>query len=175
MGDFINKDFKAFGEVANPRTRAEMLDESLDIIKGLQSGTSFSFTGKHYQVTEECFKPVPIQTPHVPVWVAAHWPFKRPLRRAARWDGVLPRQWNAGPITPPVIREISDYIKEYRELDTPFEIIKYGLTDGKNPVQDRNLVQAYSTAGATWWIEEIFPSRGSLKQIRERITVGPPH
>ena len=174
LGDFINKDFKAFGEVSNARTRAEMLDEGLNIIKGLQSGTSFSFSGRHYQVAEECFKPLPIQTPHVPVWVAAHWPFKRPLRRAAHWDGVLPRQWSAGPITPAVIQEISSYIKEHRELDTPFDIIKYGLTKGKNLTEDLNLVKAYGKAGATWWIEEIFPSRGSLKQIQERIIIGPP-
>ena len=175
LGDLANKDFKAFGETTGPRTRARMLDESLEIIAGLQSGQPFSFTGKHYQVTEAMFMPVPVQSPRVPVWVAAHWPFKRPLQRAARWDGVLPRQWSAGPITPAVLGEIANTISRYRKVDTPFDIIKYGLTEGKNLAQERALVQAYGAAGATWWIEEIFSGRGTLKKIQDRIDAGPPH
>lgn len=175
LGDLANKDFKAFGETIGPRTRARMLDESLEIIAGLQSGQPFSFTGKHYQVTEAMFMPVPVQSPRVPVWVAAHWPFKRPLQRAARWDGVLPRQWSAGPITPAVLGEIANTISRYRKVDTPFDIIKYGLTEGKNLAQERALVQAYGAAGATWWIEEIFSGRGTLKKIQDRIDAGPPH
>jgi len=174
VGDYIVKDFKAFGEVAGPRTRAEMLDESLEILAGLQSGEPFHYTGKHYQVTEALFKPTPVQSPRIPVWVAAHWPFKRPLRRAARWDGVLPLPWNAGPITPAVIREMAAYIAEHRTIDTPFDIIKYGVTEGKDLAKDRSLVQEYETAGATWWVEEIYSSRGTLKQIQKRIAAGPP-
>lgn len=174
LGDMVNKDFKAFGEVSSPRVRAEMLDESLEIIAGLQSGRPFQYTGKHYRVSEALFKPTALQSPHIPVWVAAHWPFKRPLQRAARWDGVLPRQWNAGPITPAVLREIAAYIAERRTADTPFDICKYGLTEGKNLARERALVQEFSAAGATWWIEEVFPGRGTLKQIQQRIAAGPP-
>ena len=174
LGDMVNKDFKAFGEVSKPRVRAEILDESLEIIAGLQSGHPFNHNGQHYQISKALFKPAALQTPHVPIWVAAHWPFKRPLQRAARWDGVLPRQWSAGPITPAVIREITAYVKKYRRAETPFDIIKYGLTEGKNLDHDRALVQEYRAAGATWWVEEIFSSRGSLKQIQARIAAGPP-
>ena len=174
LGDMVNKDFKAFGEAGSPRVRAEMLDESLEIIAGLQSGHPFHYTGKHYQVSEALFKPAAVQSPRIPVWVAAHWPFKRPLQRAARWDGVLPRQWSAGPITPVVLREIAAYIAEHRTADTPFDICKYGLTEGKNLAQDRALVQEFSAAGATWWIEEVFSGRGTLKQIQKRIAAGPP-
>jgi hypothetical protein len=151
-----------------------MLDESLEIIAGLQSGHPFHYVGKHYQVSEALFKTAAVQSPRIPVWVAAHWPFKRPLQRAARWDGVLPRQWSAGPITPAVIREIAAYIAERRTVDTPFDICKYGLTEGVNLVQDRALVQEFSAAGATWWIEEIYSGRGTLKQIQKRIAAGPP-
>jgi alkanesulfonate monooxygenase SsuD/methylene tetrahydromethanopterin reductase-like flavin-dependent oxidoreductase (luciferase family) len=174
LGDMVNKDFKAFGEVSNPRVRAGMLDESLEIISGLQSGEVFNYTGQHYQISEAMFRPTALQLPRIPVWVAAHWPFKRPLQRAARWDGVLPRQWNAGPITPDVIREIADYIAQHRSANTPFDICKYGLTEGKHLARERALVQEYSNAGATWWIEEIFSSRGTLKQIQRRIAAGPP-
>ncbi len=175
LGDMVNKDFKAFGEVCSQRVRAEMLDESLEIIAGLQSGNPFNYNGNHYQVSKALFKPAAVQSPRVPVWVAAHWPFERPMQRAARWDGVLPRQWNAGPITPVVLREIVAYIAKRRTANTPFDIIKYGLTEGKNLAQDRVLVQEFSAAGATWWIEEVFAGRGTLKQIQKRIAAGPPH
>jgi alkanesulfonate monooxygenase SsuD/methylene tetrahydromethanopterin reductase-like flavin-dependent oxidoreductase (luciferase family) len=174
LGDMVNKDFKDLGEVSGSRTRAEMLDESLEIITGLQSGKPYHFEGKYYRVKEALFKPPAVQIPHIPVWVAAHWPFKRPLRRAAVWDGVLPRQWNAGPITPQVIGEIKEYICGHRTSDAPFDIIKYGLTEGKDPAKDRALVREYELAGATWWIEEIYSGRGSLKKIKERIAAGPP-
>ncbi len=174
LGDMVNKDFKAFGEVCIPRVRAEMLDESLEIIAGLLAGNPFNYNGKHYQVSEARFKPVALQSPRVPIWVAAHWPFKRPLKRAARWDGVLPLSWNAGPITPVVLRAIAAYIAERRTDDTPFDICKYGLTEGKNLAQDRAMVQEFKSAGATWWIEEVFSSRGTLKQIQKRIATGPP-
>lgn len=175
LGDFVNKDFKDFGEVSNPKKRAAMLDESLEIISGLQKGNPFNFSGEYYTVSKALFQPTPVQSPRIPVWVATHWPFKRPLQRAARWDGVLPRQWNAGPITPEVIREIASYIADRREAETPFDIIKYGLTEGKNLSYDRAVVNKFSDAGATWWIEEIFSSRGTLKQIRQRIAAGPTH
>jgi hypothetical protein len=170
----VNKDFKTFGEVGSPRVRAEMLDEGLAILDGLLAGKPFQYAGKHYQIKNALFEPTPVQSPRIPVWVAARWPFKRPLRRAARWDGVLPRQGNEGPITPLVIREIADYITRQRTIDTPFDICTYGLTEGKNLARDRALVQEYRLAGATWWIDEIFASRGTPKQIRERITAGPP-
>jgi len=174
LGDLVKKDFKAFGDPVNPRLRAEMLEESLEIIAGLQSGKPFDFVGKHYQVTDTLFLPVPVQSPRVPIWVSAHWGFKRPLRRAVRWDGVLPRQWSSGPITPDVIAEIASFAREHHKAATLFDIIKYGLTKGKDPVADREVVRPFESAGATWWIEEIFTSRGSLKQIQTRIAAGPP-
>jgi hypothetical protein len=174
LGDMVNKDFKAFGDETGPRTRAEMLDESLEIIAGLQSGKPFQYTGKHYQISDALFKPTPIQKPRVPVWVSAHWPFKRPLNRAARWDGVLPRQWGEGPITPDVIRKIATIIFEQRKSNAPFDIIKYGVTDGKRLAKERAMIKEYEAAGVTWWIEEIFSTRGTLKQLQARIAAGPP-
>src|SRR4029079_11269872 len=34
--------------------------------------------------------PRPFQRPRSPIWLAARWPRRRPIRRAARWDGVFP-------------------------------------------------------------------------------------
>ena len=57
LGDINDEGFTHFGEATNPRQRAELLDEGLDILTGLWSGKPFSYNGKHYQVEETTFLP----------------------------------------------------------------------------------------------------------------------
>ena len=90
LGGGQQAEFAAFGEEADPRVRAELLDEGLAILDGLWSGEPFSFEGKHHRIGGAQFRPRAVQQPRVPVWVAGRWPNRRPFRRAARWDGVFP-------------------------------------------------------------------------------------
>jgi alkanesulfonate monooxygenase SsuD/methylene tetrahydromethanopterin reductase-like flavin-dependent oxidoreductase (luciferase family) len=41
-------------------TRAELLDESLDILTGLWRGEPFRYDGKHYKVADLTFQPTSI-------------------------------------------------------------------------------------------------------------------
>ena len=50
----------------SPGVRIERLAESIAIIKGLFADGPFSFTGKHYTVTELDGAPKPVQKPHPP-------------------------------------------------------------------------------------------------------------
>jgi Luciferase-like monooxygenase len=68
--------------------RAEKLEEGLEVLNGLWSGETFSFQGKHYQVTDTQMLPKPLQSPRIPIWLAGGWPRRKPLRRAAHWDGI---------------------------------------------------------------------------------------
>ncbi len=90
LGDPAREEFEWLGEESDARVRAVKLDEGLDILVGLLSGHKFSYSGEHHQIKETVFLPTPVQQPHIPIWVAGAWPNKRPFRRAARWDGVLP-------------------------------------------------------------------------------------
>jgi alkanesulfonate monooxygenase SsuD/methylene tetrahydromethanopterin reductase-like flavin-dependent oxidoreductase (luciferase family) len=63
-------DFTSFGEDYDPRTRAEKLDEGLEIVQGLWSGEAFSFHGTHYHLENVTLLPKPLQSPRIPVWVA---------------------------------------------------------------------------------------------------------
>ena len=72
------------------------------------------------------------------------------------------------------MREIAAYIASRRTVETPFDIIKYGLTEGKNLAQERAMVEEFAAAGVTWWIEEIYSGRGTLKKIEARLQAGPP-
>ena len=178
LGDFQGKEFENFGEVTDKKTRGEMLDEGLAIVAGLQSGDNFHYAGKHYKITQTAFNPQPVQRPHVPVWVAGKWPNKKPFRRAAQWDGVVPihRSRNLKAyLTSEEIRAIRDYITEHRQKDIPFDICVSGILPAKSQNEDRDIVKPYQEAGANWWIEFVYSGTGSLKKNTERIQFGPPH
>ena len=66
----------------SPGTRIERMGEGLQIIKGLMAGGSFSFTGKHYQVSHMEGSPLPVQKPHPPILLGGGG--RRMLRMAAR-------------------------------------------------------------------------------------------
>jgi len=53
----------------SPGVRIERMEEGLKIIKGLLAGGSFSFTGKHYRITELEGYPLPVQKPHPPILI----------------------------------------------------------------------------------------------------------
>lgn len=177
LGDFNRKEFEAFGEVSDPRTRGEMLDEGLEVIKGLQSGENFSYTGEHYSIDKTRFEPTPIQKPHVPVWVAGQWPNKPPFRRAAHWEGVVPIAKGRKKeqfLSPTEVREMVAYIGKYRSVYTPFDVCLCGVTGGKSLSKDRAIVEPYKGVGITWWIDFIYTGRGSVKENESRIRSGPP-
>src|SRR5579884_1479444 len=50
LGALDDEGFGKVGEATDTKTRAERLDEGLEILTGLWSGEPFSFEGKHYRV-----------------------------------------------------------------------------------------------------------------------------
>jgi alkanesulfonate monooxygenase SsuD/methylene tetrahydromethanopterin reductase-like flavin-dependent oxidoreductase (luciferase family) len=62
--------------------RIDRFVEGLEIIKGLFTGEPFSFSGKHYAITELAGTPLPVQRPHPPIVIGAG--AKRMLRIAGR-------------------------------------------------------------------------------------------
>src|SRR6266511_2364364 len=61
----------AFEPDPGRRTRAELLDEGLDVLTGLWAGQPFRYEGRHYRVTPTDFVPPPplVQRPRIPIWV----------------------------------------------------------------------------------------------------------
>jgi alkanesulfonate monooxygenase SsuD/methylene tetrahydromethanopterin reductase-like flavin-dependent oxidoreductase (luciferase family) len=177
------REFTAFGEEADLRVRASMLDEGLAIIDGLFSGRPFSFRGVHYRLDEVEFLPVPLQQPRIPVWLAATWPIRAPFRRAARWDGVWPLRRNPDgttvTLTPEDVRGVLETIAQERTaagrpVTDPFDLLVHGTTPADDPAEAAAIARPYAEAGATWWTERINPSRGSLDDMRRRVAAGPP-
>jgi alkanesulfonate monooxygenase SsuD/methylene tetrahydromethanopterin reductase-like flavin-dependent oxidoreductase (luciferase family) len=164
------------GDEGDPRRRAEMLDEGLEIVNGLWSGAEYEFTGKYFHIQRTRFNPASFQKPRIPVWIAGIWPKKGPLARAARWDGYFPlggiRENRF--LMPEEISCILNSMKEVRESQAPFDIIASGYTDGLNPSAEARYVDEYDQAGATWWLEALDPWRLSSLEARKRIKLGPP-
>jgi probable F420-dependent oxidoreductase len=97
--------------------RGELLDESLDIIKGLLAGGFFEYHGKHYDIGPIKMNPVP--TEPVKVIVGGH--AKPALRRAARvGDGWVSVKGSDEEFKT-MIDTINGYRDDYGTRDKPFE------------------------------------------------------
>ncbi len=168
-------DFVRVGEDADPRQRAERLDEGLELLRKLWSGEVFSFQGTQYHMSEAQLLPKPLQSPSIPVWVAGYWPNHKPFRRAARFDGMYigSEKATGGPLSALELQEALDYVQTQRTASSPFDVAFAGETPADSE-QGVIIVQPYASAGLTWWLEGIWPERGTVEQMRERIRRGPP-
>ena len=164
------------------KVRAEKLDEGLTIYDGLMRGQPYAFSGKHYQVrpTEFMPPPMPVQRPRVPVWVVGAHPSRPSLRRAARWDGLLPTKVGLGTETPFGPADLADVVAAVRPLREEaglawqgYDVVAEGVSE-PGEVGDK-LIREWVDAGATWWVESDW-SMGddAVQRHRRRIEAGPP-
>jgi alkanesulfonate monooxygenase SsuD/methylene tetrahydromethanopterin reductase-like flavin-dependent oxidoreductase (luciferase family) len=79
-----------FGELTDERARGDLLDEGAGLLDALMSGEEVSHHGEYFTVDATRFLPRPVQQPRVPLWFATRGAATRPVRRAARYDGVFP-------------------------------------------------------------------------------------
>ncbi len=169
--------FSKVGEPTDRKTRAQRLDESLEILEGLWSGEPFSYSGEHYRLGEMAFRPPTVQRPRVPIWVVGAWPSERSMNRALRYDGVLAATVGEGPeppgVTPETIREIREYVRERGKGDD-FDIVWEGQTPGEDPATAASIVRPYAEAGATWWIESRWTPPNAPEDLSRRVRQGPP-
>lgn len=179
LGDPVEWDFKTFNEETDPKSRAQMLDEGLDILTHLWSGETVTYEGEHYQVKDATFLPKPIKP--IPIWIAGYYPRRAPMRRAARYDGMFPGHAE-GELLPEHIQEMREYIQEQRETDAPFDMVAGGKTQD---AQDTAQVEKMRQAGLTWWMEDMSPFRlgygwedlwkeWDVEALKARVAAGPP-
>lgn len=174
LGYPADSEFEAFGEDADNRIRAERLDEGLDLLAALWTGSPVEHSGKHYTVNSPAFLPTPLQAPRPPIWIAGWWPNHRPFRRAAKWDGTFPELIGGEVPSPAELGEIVKYIGEFRTIDEHFDVVLNGVTPN-DPQQAGAIVEPYVDLGLTWWLEKVNEhKRFSIEEVTERILAGPP-
>lgn len=175
IGSPAQGDFALFGDEADAKIRAEMLDEGLMVLEGLWSGKPFSHSGRHYTINNVRFTPPPVQRPRIPVWVGGTLPLRRPMLRAAHWDGAVPITWADGRLarpSPEQIAGVRDLVGEHREHgDAGFDLAVWAEVT-EDPRQLMSELPDYVDAGATWWIETAKPEPGWRAELVERIGAG---
>jgi alkanesulfonate monooxygenase SsuD/methylene tetrahydromethanopterin reductase-like flavin-dependent oxidoreductase (luciferase family) len=146
LGSSRNGELEPFGEVVDARERAKLLDDGLERLTSYWGGD---------------FQPRPVQRPRIPVWAAARWPHRRPVRRAARWDGLFPIEL-PGPEALTVLAE------EVHALRVPGDG-EFDLIVDIPPGSD---VTPWERAGATWVLTDFGPSPREA-DVRATIDTGP--
>jgi alkanesulfonate monooxygenase SsuD/methylene tetrahydromethanopterin reductase-like flavin-dependent oxidoreductase (luciferase family) len=159
--DASGRELSRFGEELDDRTRAEMLDEALDVVGSLVAGTHVDHRGPHFTAADVTFEPAASHG-RVPTWVAARWPNRRPLRRAARHDGLFVIDVDG----PDDLADAVAFVREERA----------GAMDGYDVivvVPDTDDVTAWTDAGATWTLTGFDPFTVTATVARARIERGP--
>lgn len=87
-----------FGEVAEPKVQAARLDEAADLLVRAWSGDPVVHHGDQFTVDDVTFLPRPAQEP-LPIWCAARGTALRPVRRAARFQGLFPIEVGVAELT----------------------------------------------------------------------------
>src|SRR3954452_15012719 len=75
LGSDGSGEFSKFGEEADAKARARLLDDGLEQLVRYWDGE---------------FEPRPVQQPRIPICRAPRWPTRKPVRRALAWDGLFP-------------------------------------------------------------------------------------
>lgn len=171
LGDDGWREFSSFGEVAGPRERGLLLDESLEVLRRLLAGHDVDYDGKRLAVHTTPFLPRPVQEP-VPVWAGCRWPNRAPLARAARVQGCFP-------IFPgdPAMPDAADVTALRAEL------ARLGAPDGHDlavkcalrllpPAGRARAVAAAESSGVTWLLEG-FDSRTPAAEVEAAAADGP--
>lgn len=160
------------------KTRAELLDECLEILDLAWTGELFSYNGKHYTADKLQFRPVPVQQPRIPIWPVAALPFEKSLNRAAKYDGIIVsdrsgREEQNGTVHPDSIRDVAEWMKQHRNSDASFDIVVEGMSSGTDQEKNAAMLQPLIDAGATWFIESRWEDE-TFETLLERVRQGPP-
>lgn len=171
LGNDRGRELSAFGEETDARSRARLLDASLDILTGLWAGERVSYDAHGLRVDAVRFTPSPVQRPRIPIWVGGEWPNRAPMRRAARYDGVFPVGGTA--MGPGEVTELLAVVAGHRPADAgPFDVVLRGRGGAHLDGAPADL-DALEAAGVTWWLEALQPD-DTLADTRRLIAAGPP-
>ena len=158
-------ELSAFGEVVDPKTRAAMLDEGLEVLTALLSGERVDHDGPHHQAGGVTFLPTATRPGGIPIWIGGRWPNKPPQRRAARFDGYFV----IGLDGPGDVAAARTAIVAARaaagRADDPVElVVQVPAGQDGGPWAD---------AGASWVLTQVGPYRMDLDAVWEVVAAGP--
>jgi alkanesulfonate monooxygenase SsuD/methylene tetrahydromethanopterin reductase-like flavin-dependent oxidoreductase (luciferase family) len=138
-----------------------VFDEALEVLQRLWSGEVVEHHGDRFTVDGVRFLPTPHQQPRIPLWAAARGDgAPRPIRRAARLDGLFP--------VDATLDQLAGMLDAIRALR--------GDLDGYDvamPASPRTDASSYAAVGVTWTMWSFRPG-DPVADIRSVIDEGPP-
>lgn len=162
LGGDRSRELSGTGEQTDDRERARMLDEALEVLEAAWTGDVVTHRGDHYAVDGVRFLPRPVQRPRIPIWVAVRGGNRRPLQRAARYEGVFPVEVHS----PDQLAELVAGIAGHRG-----DLAGYDVAIGGSPGTDP---APFEAAGATWWLADVDWQRPKLADVTALAKAGPP-
>lgn len=162
-----------------PTVLGERYDEALDIIVELWTGEPVTYDGTHFTIDEMKLPITPVQEPRIPIVMGCWWPNKKPFRRAANWEGIMPAApsfWDSEGVqgeqqTGTIEEEISAMIDYYEEFaDEPGEIV----IPIDVPEAPPDFIETCRDHGMTWALSTSLLSDESHEGNIDRIQDGPP-
>jgi hypothetical protein len=181
----VETGFGAFGEVTDRRTRAELLDEGLEVLTGLWAGQPFRYEGQHYRIeprgsTTGSNRPASSRRPHRCSGRASRSGWSGRGSGLSPWLGrcgstaccrtLFDADGKPRKATPEDVAAMRSFVADHHQDPGTFDIVVEGETPGDEPA-------ALAAAGATWWLEVRWAGKASdehLGRFRERVGQGPP-
>ena len=176
----LTTDLPLTGEVTHLRSRAELLDEGIDLIRELWAGRR-DYHGRHYSYRCERNDLAEVAQPvqqRIPIWVVGVWPRPKSMRRVLRCDGLVP-QFDLGDRegAPDDVRAVRTWLAENGGR-SDLDIVAEGETPADDPITAEAKVRPWAEAGCTWWLETRWEmphhSADRMAQVCQRLTAGPP-
>jgi alkanesulfonate monooxygenase SsuD/methylene tetrahydromethanopterin reductase-like flavin-dependent oxidoreductase (luciferase family) len=142
-----------FGEELDPRRRGAMLSEGMTVLRGLLSGEPVAHVGDRYRADGVTFLPGPYRpAAGIPLWLASRWPNRRPVRRAAGYDGLF----TIGLASPGDLATLVGEVAELRgQAAGEFEFV-VDFPAGEDPAP-------WAAAGASWFLTRFGPGDLDLR------------
>jgi alkanesulfonate monooxygenase SsuD/methylene tetrahydromethanopterin reductase-like flavin-dependent oxidoreductase (luciferase family) len=140
------------------RERAARTDEALAIIDRVLRGQPVEHSGEHYEVHAH-LRPASVQSPRPRIWIAATPPHRKPLERAARWDGVYCNVTldELVPLRPEELRDYLGHLPDDPDRD---------VVTSPHP---EHAAAEYEAVGVTWLVDSWWPGPGWLEQFRAHL------
>lgn len=165
LGDDGPGELSRFGDETDAKVRAAALDEGLEVLRGLLSGTVVHHDGPQVAARGVTFLPTPYRSTGIPFWIGGRWPNKAPLRRAARYDGLFVIAVQ----DPADLTGAHDVVAGVRAA-AGRSMSGFDLVVQLPPGADHT---PWIEAGATWVLTQLGPYRMDLGEVREVVRAGP--
>ena len=152
LGVDTTRELSAFGEIVDARTRGERLDEGVELLCAFWTGEEVDFHGKHFVADHVTVLPRPVQRPRIPLWFAARGGARKPVRRAARYDGLYPIE-----VDDAILADMLDVVRAERGSLDGFDVVA-------RP-QDPAQYARFAEHGVTWAITGPLPGDHGVLEL----------